>query len=118
MKDIQIYFSEDSEIIEREIIDCKQSRSDVIIKIGDKFFKPVFETLQSISNELKNNTAIGLNYYVEMDLIIIDKIDKNSIINSVINLHDNNEFFIYATQYTKNEIEKIVLNLSSYVKVY
>ena len=119
MREIEIFFSEDSERSEYEAT-SKGYRSDVYAKVRNKIYKLNIFTLLRLGQEFEYAMEKEGNYYLDPNIVLVRETNKNEIINTINNLFEQNYFEkIKETEY--KEISDVIgirdtkLNL---VKVY
>ena len=85
-KDLKIFFSEDSDLVELEMKQ-KQWRGDVLVQLGNDLYKVAFITLERLSNEYKISKEND-NPYILHSMMIVYKIDKQTIIASIVKAYE------------------------------
>lgn len=84
-KVLKIFFSEDSNLVEMET-KHKQWRGDVLILLDDVIYKITFITLERVFREYSYSKE-NENPYILNSTMIVDKVDKQTIIRSILNLY-------------------------------
>ena len=120
MEKMEIYFSENDELTEFEV-QQKEYRSDIIVKVGKKLFQPMVITPSRLLSDFNYSISEGEIFKFEPNLILVDKTDKNTIIDILIKLNELNYFSelnpvdlkeIYKTYFTDLQ------DLNNWVRVY
>ena len=88
LKDIKIFFAEDSELIEQEIR-MKEWRGDVVVQFKNKYYLFEFITLNRLTKEIKSIIKNDKFYLIRKTIIILDQIMKSSIIDALLNLKES-----------------------------
>lgn len=108
MKDIKIFFSEDTEEMEMICTMEKGYRWDVIVQIGGDFYNPQFHTLQSVSNGFNYCIKNNLIYDIDPCLIMVQEVKKSFIVDAIIHLHEKLNFFTNFIPESNIDILKMV----------
>lgn len=120
MEKMEIYFSENDELTEFEV-QQKEYRSDIIVKVGKKLFQPMVITPSRLLSDFNYSISEGEIFKFEPNLILVEKTDKNTIIDILIKLNELNYFSelnpvdlkeIYKTYFTDLQ------DLNNWVRVY
>ncbi len=116
---LSIYFSQDSELIELEILD-KEYREDILIKINENFYQLEFITLSRFLRECEILEECNCINIINK-MTIFSSPNKDNIINTIIKLYEMNFFkncspinlqIEYASNFTKLQ------NLDNWIKIY
>ena len=86
---MKIYFSEDSDLLEEEMIE-KERRGDVIVEKDGCFYSMAFMTEQRIAAEHRHMKKLGFAYVV-WGSVIVDSVDKKTIISNIRNIIRDDE---------------------------
>ena len=120
MEKMEIYFSENDELTEFEV-QQKEYRSDIIVKVGKKLFQPMVITPPRLLSDFNYSISEGEIFKFEPNLILVEKTDKNTIINILVKLNELNYFSelnpvdlkkIYKTYFTELQ------DLNNWIRVY
>ena len=114
MEKMEIYFSENDELTEFEV-QQKGYRSDIIVKVGKKLFHPMVITPPRLLSDFNYSISEGEIFKFEPNLILVEKTDKNTIIDILIKLNELNPVDlkeIYKTYFTDLQ------DLNNWVRVY
>ena len=118
MENIRILFSEDNEIAEMESVKCSGDRLDVIVIIDDKIYHPEFYSAESLALECQYFMKSVNNYRRLYNIILVQKPDKQTIINTILELAKKS-YFSYFAPYDKKMLENRGFeNWESFVQVY
>lgn len=82
MQEINIYFSEDSDLVEQETM-MKEWRGDIIVQARSKLYQVVFITQNRLNSEYQYSKNKNRNYIVSKTTFIVDKLDKETIIKTL-----------------------------------
>lgn len=120
MENLEIFFSGNDELTEFEV-QQKGYRSDIIVKVGKKLFHPMVITPPRLLSDFNYSISEGEIFKFEPNLILVEKTDKNTIINILVKLNELNYFSelnpvdlkeIYKTYFTDLQ------DLNNWVRVY
>jgi len=82
MKDISIYFSEDTEVSEYEAIN-KGYRIDVYVKVRENIFNVSVYTLTRLQQDFQHECEEYGYYHGEPNLILVREANRNEIICTI-----------------------------------
>ena len=118
MSKIRILFSEDNEIAEMEAVKCSGDRLAVIVIIDDKIYHPEFYSAERLALECQYFMKSVNNYRRLYNIILVQKPDKQTIINTILELAKKS-YFSYFAPYDKKMLEdRGFENWESFVQVY
>lgn len=118
MENIRILFSEDNEIAEMESVECHGHRLDVIVVIGDRVYHPELYSADRFILECQDFLKSNHNYRRLYNVILVQKPDKQTIINTILELAKTS-YFSYFAPYDKKMLEdRGFENWESFVQVY
>ncbi|MCH5172524.1 MAG: hypothetical protein J1F31_06835 [Erysipelotrichales bacterium] len=117
MNSIEIYFSEDDELVELNVIES-ECRADVIVKIGNSYYNPFIITPTRLSINFKHMMKKFGFYECRPCLVLVTDLKKETIINAILKLHEND----YFSQIKPIDFEKycshLILEFDKWTKVY
>jgi hypothetical protein len=120
MENLEIFFSGNDELTEFEV-QQKEYRNDIIVKVGKNLFQPLVITPSRLLSDFNYSISEGEIFKFEPNLILVEKTDKNTIINILVKLNELNYFSelnpvdlkkIYKTCFTELQ------DLNNWIRVY
>lgn len=115
-----IYFSNNDEIIEYDIIE-KGWRGDILVEINKNFYHLTVITLDRLSKEFNDAVAENRIYNIDTNIVLVTETSRRIIIETLLYLIDNG-YFINAKPVDLNEFlldfDKDLQVIESWVKVY
>ena len=91
MENLEIFFSGNDELTEFEV-QQKEYRNDIIVKVGKNLFQPLVITPSRLLSDFNYSISEGEIFKFEPNLILVEKTDKNTIINILVKLNELNYF--------------------------
>jgi len=91
MQNINIYFSEDSELSECEAVD-KGYRVDVYVEVGNNIYNLQVYTLIRLKQDFETEYETCGNYLAEPNLVIVREASKKEIISTIKELQEQEYF--------------------------
>lgn len=85
MKKCEIFFSENDALTEFEM-QQKEWRGDIIVKIGDDLFMPTVITPSRLFVDFNYSINDGRPYNLDPNIILVDKTERDTIINILVKL--------------------------------
>jgi hypothetical protein len=111
MPNIKIFFSEDSQYREMEVLECQGHRSDVLVIVDDKIYHPIFCTPWRQKVDINNyfSSEIEEKYMIENNVIIMENLDRETVINTILKL-SKTSYFSYCAPYNLKMLEDCVFD--------
>ncbi len=120
MEKCKIFFSIDDDLTELDIIE-KGWRGDVLVEINEALFKPTLITPERLFNEFNIATSKNQVYDIDNNIVLVEKTDKSSIVNTLLKLIDLGYFsrvkqvdLVKDLNFTNN----LLYDLKNWVRVY
>ena len=120
MKKCEIYFSENDELAEFEM-QKKEWRGDIIVKIGANLFMPVVMTPSRLFVDFNYSINEGRIYDMEPNLILVEKTERDIIINILVRLTEIGYFTKLKSVDLKQKYASCfqeLQDLKSWIQVY
>ena len=91
MNDINIFFSEDNELVELDVIES-ECRGDVVVKIGNCYYHPLVITPSRLN--VNFNIMVKKYGFYECNpcLVLVKNLKKETIIETILKLYNNDYF--------------------------
>ncbi len=118
MSKIKILFSEDNELSEMEAVKCHGHRVDVIVVIDGKVYHPEFFTPNRMSLDSQQLDSLNKDYFQKFNVIIVKQVDKQTIINTILDLSKTSYFSYFSPYDNKMLKERGFEDWESFVQVY
>ena len=120
MENIKIYCSEDSDLIELEVLQ-KGWRGDILVIKEDCSYIFKFITLNRLNNEYKNESLAKRIYLIKSGTFIVEDISKNSIINTIVKwlqTHSLDDFEMIDLQEEFKNTFPELQDIQNWVRIY
>lgn len=120
MKKCEIFFSENDALAEFEI-QQKELRGDIIVKIGDDLFMPTVITPSRLFVDFNYSINEGRLYNLDPNLILVDKTERDTILNILVKLTEIGFFSRMKPIDLKTKYAHVfqeLQDLKNWVKVY
>lgn len=120
MENIKIYCSEDSDLIELEVLQ-KGWRGDILVIKEDSSYIFKFITLNRLNNEYKNESLAKRIYLIKSGTFIVEDISKNSIINTIVKwlqTHSLDDFEMIDLQEEFKNTFPELQDIQNWVRIY
>lgn len=119
MKNLMIFFSDDSDLIEQESI-IKECRDDVLVSYDNLFYPSDVMTMGRIKLEMDLARSSDQTYYLT-NTLIVESLEKDIIIREIIKLVESNAIKTFSAinlqQFYKNTFPELQ-NISNWKRVY
>ena len=98
---LKIYIADNRSRAEIESIE-KGCRSDVLVEIDGRYYKPFVNTIERLSQEVNDSFIRGETFDIDPCQIIVKKASINAIIETLVELSRNNFFDFFVPVNLKN----------------
>lgn len=119
MKELKIYFSEDSDLVEKEST-MKEWRGDILVSYDDLLYLLNFITLSRINAEY-NYVRNDSYAYCLQNTVVIESLNRDLIINEIQKIVKNNQIKSFSTidlqTFYRDSFPELT-NLSKWKRVY
>lgn len=117
---IKIFVSENSKTIEMESIE-KGCRSDVLVQIGKKYYKPFVNTIERLAQEVEEAFENSELYEIEPCQIIVKEANTKAIVETILYLHHNHYFDHFVPVHLNILYEngfQYLSNIENWIQIY